>query len=408
MAKFQLLLFKTESTGIDITKLVDQVKWSGRKGSSSRTITAKLIDDDGAKHERSGLDVEEGHQVMLLVDGEEVFRGIVMSTTQNQSKTLSFKAYDNGIYLANNKDTYCYENVTASAVFNDVLKRLGLPVGEVAGCSYVIPELTKGKTSAFDTIADALSLDYDNTGIRHYVSSSKGKLSLLVRKNNILQWVIEPSSNLISYSLTKSIEKTKTRIKLVSDEGTVLAEASDTNLESKIGMFQEIEQPDETLTQAQLTDLAKSMLKELSEVSKTLTLNALGITDVISGVGVFIRIKHLGISQTYYVDQDDHLFQGEKHTMSIKLNVASDAGKDDEEEAAVQQGEQPQFKKGDKVILADGARTYNNASGLQSWCYGYEFEVIQVGGNGQPDDRIVIGINGMVTAAVKASDLSLA
>ena len=407
MAKFQLLLFKTESTGIDITKLVDQVKWSGRKGSSSRTITAKLIDDDGAKHERSGLDVEEGHQVMLLVDGEEVFRGIVMSTTQNQSKTLSFKAYDNGIYLANNKDTYCYENVTASAVFNDVLKRLGLPVGEVAGCSYVIPELTKGKTSAFDTIADALSLDYDNTGIRHYVSSSKGKLSLLVRKNNILQWVIEPSSNLISYSLTKSIEKTKTRIKLVSDEGTVLAEASDTNLESKIGMFQEIEQPDETLTQAQLTDLAKSMLKELSEVSKTLTLNALGITDVISGVGVFIRIKHLGISQTYYVDQDDHLFQGEKHTMSIKLNVASDAGKDDEE-AAVQQGEQPQFKKGDKVILADGARTYNNASGLQSWCYGYEFEVIQVGGNGQPDDRIVIGINGMVTAAVKASDLSLA
>ena len=408
MAKFQLLLFQTESTGIDITKLVDQVKWSGRKGSSSRTITAKLIDDDGAKHERSGLDVEEGHQVMLLVDGEEVFRGIVMSTTQNQSKTLSFKAYDNGIYLANNKDTYCYENVTASAVFNDVLKRLGLPVGEVAGCSYVIPELTKGKTSAFDTIADALSLDYDNTGIRHYVSSSKGKLSLLVRKNNILQWVIEPSSNLISYSLTKSIEKTKTRIKLVSDEGTVLAEASDTNLESKIGMFQEIEQPDETLTQAQLTDLAKSMLKELSEVSKTLTLNALGITDVISGVGVFIRIKHLGISQTYYVDQDDHLFQGEKHTMSIKLNVASDAGKDDEEEAAVQQGEQPQFKKGDKVILADGARTYNNASGLQSWCYGYEFEVIQVGGNGQPDDRIVIGINGMVTAAVKASDLSLA
>jgi len=406
MPKFQLLLFKSNSSGIDITGLCETVKWGGRKGSAARTVTAKLIDDDGAKHERSGVNVEEGHQIMLLVEGKEVFRGIIMSTTQTQKKVLSFKAYDNGIYLANNKDTYCYENKTATAVFNDVLSRLGLPVGEVAGCSYTIPELTKSKTTAFDVIADALSLDYDNTGVRHFVSSSKGKISLLTRKNNILQWVIEPSSNLIDYSLTKSIEKTKTRIKLVSDEGKVLAEASNSALEAKIGMFQEIDRPDETLTQAQITALAKSMLAEKAVVANTLTLDALGIPDVISGVGVFIKIKHLNISQTYYVDQDEHLFEGEKHTMTLKLNVASDAGNGKQEEE--ERKEEGQFKKGDKVILADGARTYNNATGLQSWCYGYEFEIIQVGGNGLPDDRIVIGINGQVTAAVKASDLSFA
>lgn len=326
MAKYRLLLFKTNDKGIDITSLCQQVKWKGRKGSAARTVTAKLIDDAGARHDRSGIDAAEGHQVMLLVDGKEVFRGIVMTATQNQKKTLSFTAYDNGIYLANNKDTFCYENKTADAVFRDVMTRLGLPVGEVAACSYVIPELTKSKTSAFDAIADALSLEYENTRVRHYVSSSKGKISLLTRKENLLQWVIEPSTNLINYSLTKSIEKTRTRIKLVSDEGTVLAEAADSALEQKIGMFQDIERPDETFTQAQLTALAKSLCAEKAVVANTLTLDALGLTDVISGVGVFIKIGHLGIAKTYYVDEDTHTFEGEKHLMSLKLNLASDIG----------------------------------------------------------------------------------
>ena len=326
MQKYQLLLFKTASSGIDITGLLQQVRWAGRKGSSARTLTAKLIDDDGAKHERSGINVEEGHQVMFLVNGEEVFRGIIMSSTQTQKKTMTIKAYDNGIYLANNKDTFCYEGKTASEIFRDVLTRLGLPIGDVSNCAYTIPELTKSKTSAFDTIADALSLDYDNTRVRHYISSSKGKISLLTRKENVLQWVLEPESDITSYSLTKSIENTRTRIKLVSDEGKVLAEASNAVLEGKIGMFQDILKPDETLTQAQLTALAKSILAEKGVTENTLTINALGITEVVSGVGVFVKIKPLGISRTYYVDEDTHIFEGEKHTMTLKLNIASDIG----------------------------------------------------------------------------------
>lgn len=323
MAKYQVLLFKGK-TGYDITSLCQQVRWKGRKGSAARSMTAKLIDDDGAKHQRAGIDVGEGHQVILLLDGEELFRGIIMNTGQNQKKVLTFTAYDNGIYLANNKDTFVYEQKTASDIFRDVLTRFGIPIGTVSPCSYIIPELTKSKTSAFDAIADALSLDYKNTQIRHYILSSQGKVSLLTRKENILQWVLEPSANLYAYNLTKSIEKTRTRIKLLSDEGKVLAEASDTALEGKIGIFQDISRPDETLTQAQLTALVRSICAEKATVSNTLTLDTLGIKDVVSGVGVFVRIEHLDIARTYYVDEDTHTFEGEKHTMSLRLNLASD------------------------------------------------------------------------------------
>ena len=56
MARIQLLVVKDKKT-IDMTNLVKSVRWSGRKGSSARTITVAMIDDDGYRHARSGIDV---------------------------------------------------------------------------------------------------------------------------------------------------------------------------------------------------------------------------------------------------------------------------------------------------------------------------------------------------------------
>lgn len=344
-----LIILKGEQ-GYDVTQLVEQVKWKGRKGSSSRTLAVTLIDDDGYKHARSGVDVEQGHQCIFSYDGTELFRGIIMSQTQSNQKKLQFTAYDNGIYLANNKDTFCYENKTASDVFRDCCTRFGLPMGEVASCSYKIPELTKSKTTAFDAIADALSLDFDATGIRHYVASSKGKLSLLTRRENILQWVIEVGQNITSYSYSRSIEDIKTRVKMVSKEGTTVAEKSNAELEKKIGIFQEIDQPDESLTTAQVNDLIESIMEEKGTPERTLSVEAMGIAEVISGIGVYIIIPELEISRTFYVDEDTHTFEDNKHTMSLKLNYANDLAK--EEKGAEDSGKD--YKVGDVVQFNGG------------------------------------------------------
>ena len=344
-----LIILKGEQ-GYDVTQLVEQVKWKGRKGSSSRTLAVTLIDDDGYKHARSGIDVEQGHQCIFSYDGVELFRGIIMSQTQSNQKKLQFTAYDNGIYLANNKDTFCYENKTASDVFRDCCTRFGLPMGEVASCSYKIPELTKSKTTAFDAIADALSLDFDATGIRHYVASSKGKLSLLTRRENILQWVIEVGQNITSYSYSRSIEDIKTRVKMVSKEGTTVAEKSNAELEKKIGIFQEIDQPDESLTTAQVNDLIESIMEEKGTPERTLSVEARGIAEVISGIGVYIIIPELEISRTFYVDEDTHTFEDNKHTMSLKLNYANDLAK--EEKGAEDSGKD--YKVGDVVQFNGG------------------------------------------------------
>ncbi len=317
-----LIIIKDQKNGFDITNLVQEIQWKGRKGSAARSLQANILEEENYQH--IGINIEEGHQCLFYYNGSELFRGIIMKTTQSDKKTMTFLAYDNGIYLANNKDTFVYTNKTASDVFRDICIRFGLPMGEVTKCTYKIPELTKPKTTPFDAITDALSLDFKATGIRHYLSSSKGTLSLLTRRENLLQWVIETGQNIISYNYLKSIENIKTRIKMLSDEETVLAESINSKLERKIGIFQEIEKSKETLSKPQIKALCDRILAEKSTIERALTIEAIGIPEVISGIGVFIIIKPLGISRTFYVDEDSHIFKDHRHTMNLKLNDAND------------------------------------------------------------------------------------
>lgn len=69
------------------------------------------------------------------------------------------------------------------------------------------------------------------------------------------------------------------------------------------------------------------------------------------------------------------------------------------EPAAASTGGSDTFNKGDKVRVTKGAKTYYGG-GLASFVYTTEYTVIESKG-----DRVVIGLNGVVTAAVNAKDL---
>ncbi len=325
------LLLAQGSNAWDVSDLVESVRWTGRKGSAARSLTVTLLDDDGYGRDKANIDAEQGQHFIFYWDGAELFRGLIMRHEQARQKKMSVTAYDAAIYMANNKDTFNYTgangNKTASEIFVDCCKRFSIPYSDVAETGYKIPELPKPKTTPFDVICDALSLTYKATGVRYYPACKGASMRLMKRTDNILQWVIETGSNISDYRFTKSIEKIKTRIKLLSNEGAVLAAASDPTWESKIGIFQDINTPDDALNQAQLTELVKSILAESIVPERVLTVTALGLPEVITGIGVFVVIKELGISKTYYVEEDSHTFRGLHHSMSLKLVPAGDIEK---------------------------------------------------------------------------------
>lgn len=320
MSEITLILYK-ESKAYNISDLVESIKWKGRKGSAARSLSVTLVDSNKCGSEPADIDVTRGDHLIFSYKKIELFRGIIMSQQQSDKFKMPIVAYDNGIYLANNKDTFVYNGKTLHDIFIDVCKRFELKYSSVANTSYKIPELTKSKTTAWDVIQDAMGQDYKATGTRYFMHSDKGLLSLVKRVDNPVQWAIETGVNLSSYTYKKSIEDIKTRIKVYTDEDTVFAVRKNISLESKIGIFQDVEKKDDKLTDAQINSEIDETLKEKSTPEISFSVEALGIPEVISGACVYTNINPLGIKRSFYVDEDTHTFKGKKHTMSLTLNA---------------------------------------------------------------------------------------
>lgn len=322
----QLIIIK-ENNGYDVSEMWSEIVWSGRKSAAARSIKITMIDDDSSSQPRIDIDPAEGHQCVMYDDDIELFRGLITNKSQNDDKTIIITAYDNAIYLANNKDSFSFTNKTASQIFSECMNRIGMTGGDISETTYVIPELVKSKTTYYDTLLDALSTTYKATGSRYYIYSEQGNIHLAKRSENMVQWVLQSddnNGNITSYDYSKSISDIKTRVRLLSSENTVVYEQINSELEAKIGTFMEIESADDDYTQAQIQELVQSLLDEYSTPEQTLKISVIGNNDVIAGKAVYICIPHLDISRTFYVDADTHTFTRYKHIMTLTLNFAND------------------------------------------------------------------------------------
>lgn len=307
---------------IDVSRLVVSVRWRGRTGTPSRSLEVTLLDDPLRPQAKTSP--VSGHRVVFLWKHKILFRGMIKRQEQSDKGTMTITAYDIGDYLANNRDTFTYTDTTAGVVFKDVCERFGIPFGAIADTKHVIPELTAPQSTGWDVIGDALEQTYKATGERFAVICVDEEMQLLERRDNALQWFVESRRNVSSYTLSKSIEKVKTRLKLLSSEGDVVAEAKNEELEVKIGIFQEVESADDEMSEAQLAGHVESTLNELSIPEDTLRVNVLGKTDIITGCCVHVRIPEVNVSAKYYVDEDNHTFDGNVHTMDLTLKLSNE------------------------------------------------------------------------------------
>ena len=216
MGNIKLLIYHGKK-GWDVSKLVQEITWSGRKGSLARVLEVTLSDDDSKGQDWMKMDVEKGYTCVFKWKGKEKFRGIIMRQTQSEKKELKIKAYDECIYLANSKDSFSFKNKTATEIFKSCLKRAGLTLGTAVNIGYKIKSLQKSKSYFSDCLLDALSTTYKKTKKRYYIRADGGKVSLLRRKEHMTQWVMEVGANISGYTYDKSIEKIKTRFRIYSD-----------------------------------------------------------------------------------------------------------------------------------------------------------------------------------------------
>lgn len=310
----EIRLYISKSGGLyDASPVMTDVVWSGRKGSPARRIDAGLYCPDG-----DPASVGAGHGALLFDGEKELFRGMIIRTERTRG-LFRFTAYDSGIYLTGSRDGFSYTNRTAGYIFRDIVKRLGLPLGGAADTGHVIPSLVSSGVTPWDVICGALSDTYAAGGGRYRVSSEGGRLYLRERKNGAGRWVLGDGDNVSAFRQTADISGTKTRIRVLSRAGEIIAEAADAALESKIGIFADTVRPQRVITASEAGRLAASELKRAARVKKSIEITAAGQTELISGAAAYIDIGSLGISREFFIDSDEHVFRGGTHKMKLLL-----------------------------------------------------------------------------------------
>ncbi|WP_252503284.1 hypothetical protein [Sporosarcina sp. Marseille-Q4943] len=314
----EILLIQGNTT-IDISNLVEDHTWYGSKGAAPRSLELHMVYTDRGGH--SKVESADGQGILFRENGKELFRGTISRHIYSRGKKTLI-VHDRLLYTAKNRDTYLFVGKTADQIAKKVFSDFGIPIGNIVSTGYVIPYLLFDGDTIYDIVMKALQITYENTGQRFAMFSEGDNVHIVRKKDQLKQWVVEDGVNLVEYTYETSIEDTVTKVKLIAefDKKTITAVAEDKSLQSQFGTMQHFEKAGEKTTQGELNAKAKAILQERGKVKKSLMLtNIPGISEVVTGVAIYVLISELNVARPYYVDEDTHVFRGRNHTMTLKL-----------------------------------------------------------------------------------------
>lgn len=154
------------------------ITWTtDRKGSPGQLDFTVVKENSISSEEYDDLDFAEGDHVRLRIDDVDVFYGFVFTKKRNKQGTISVTAYDQLRYLKN-KDTYVYENMTASEFIQMIASDFHLQTGVVEDTKFKIPSRVEENTSLFDMIQNALDLTLTNQQKMFVLYDDYGKITL--------------------------------------------------------------------------------------------------------------------------------------------------------------------------------------------------------------------------------------
>lgn len=303
----------------------DGITWSTERKGSPGQLSFKVVKD-------SVLDFTEGDPVLLKGDGQSVFYGFVFKKKRTKDGIIDVTVYDQLRYLKN-KDTYSYENKTASEfikmLINDHFKfkkedtKSVLNLGVLEETGFKIASRIEENTSLFDMIQNALDLTLMNRKKMYVLYDDCGKITLKSIDNMKVNVLIDEETG-ENFDYESSIDSaTYNKVKLTFDnEDTGKRDvyiAQDSNNMNRWGILQHFD----TLQKGENGQAKADALLELYN-TKTRNLsvnNASGDIRVRAGsmIPVIMNLGDVKLQNYMLVEKCKHEFKDNRHLMTLTL-----------------------------------------------------------------------------------------
>jgi Phage late control gene D protein (GPD). len=307
------LLIKND-TGLYAPPIKENIEWSTEREGVPGKLEFTIISQ--------GVAFEEGNHVRLKVNNKEVFYGFIFSRKPKLDGLVQITAYDQLRYLKN-KDSYIFENTTATEIISQVASDFKLQTGVLEDTGFKIVSQVDNNSMLFDMIQTALDSTLSARKEIYVLYDDFGKLTLR-NIGNMKVGVLIDVDTAKAYDYTISIEgETYNQIKLVKDnDKTGVKEvfiSKHTENMNKWGMLQYYEEM-QTSDNGQVQ--ADAFLSLYNKKTRKLDiLDAFGSIDVRAGcmLPVKLNLGDVSINNYMIVESCKHKFGESTHFMDLKL-----------------------------------------------------------------------------------------
>lgn len=293
----------------------DGITWATERKGSPGKLSFTIIKD-------SIINFQEGDEVLLKIDDVNVFCGFVFVKKRDSEQHISVTAYDQLRYLKN-KDTFVFEDVTASEIIVKLAAEFILNVGEIEDTKFIIESQPEDNTSLFDMIYTALDTTITNTGEMYILYDDVGKLTLKNLENMQLDLLID-SETAQNFDYKTSIDdNTYNTIKISrkdSEKGNrEIYVLPDMEKVKQWGVLQYTD----TFNDGENGEMkAENLLKLYNAKTRSLKINsAIGDIRVRGGslIAVSLELGDIIANSFMLVEKVSHNFKNEEHFMDLTL-----------------------------------------------------------------------------------------
>ncbi len=261
-------------------------------------------------------DIKVGDMVILNSE-KELFKGVILDITISKFNK-NIKCLDFCFYLNKNKIIKQFEEISASDAIKQLLQEVNAPIGTISSIATSISKIYNSNTIA-EIIDDILQQANNELGVKYILEFESNVFNVVPFKEISVELeYVETSEK----TATESIMNMKNKILVISneqEETEILAVAKDDENIKKYGSLQEVINVDPDEDEAKTRNIAKTKLKELNKVFKTVSFQGFGNDEFKAGRVINLDDTEYSIQGTYLIKSCSHIWKNKEHLVNLEV-----------------------------------------------------------------------------------------
>ena len=254
----------------------------------------------------------------MLEGTEKRFVGVILQRSLgSEDSTMAFTAFDFGYYLQRNDGTYKFTGATPEEITRLACSDREIPVSQLPSTGIRLWRKFAG-VKLNQLITTAWTLASEKNGKVYAIRYTPEGLLVKERSVNKSNLVLKASSNLMNATTKEDATQMVNSVAIYDSNGNFLRRIGDQAAQKLCGvMEQHVTQNSGKEADA---DAAARKALEDGRLKKTVTVNVLGDTALLTGETVVVREAKTGLTGVFWIDADVHTWKNKNYYTKLTLN----------------------------------------------------------------------------------------